>query len=182
MFSLHMLLQQQDGLLPLLQPHFQVVDLLLLLLQLLLEAIIALLQRLAERLRRTVKAHHRGGGEQLSSGRRTVGCEKSCRPSSSRSSVSQTGGSSCQRSSRFLVALKVNGLIPSLITAHKGLDGSQAEVQLLLLLSDFVCCVTGSIRNLRHRSLGHKIINGCWPLNSMRFGAAAMTKKSLKVV
>lgn len=53
MFSLHMLLQQQDGLLPLLQPHFQVVDLLLLLQQLLLEAIIALLQRLAERLRRT---------------------------------------------------------------------------------------------------------------------------------
>lgn len=53
MFSLRMLLQQQDGLLPLLQPHFQVVDLLLLLQQLLLEAIIALLQRLAERLRRT---------------------------------------------------------------------------------------------------------------------------------
>lgn len=53
MCSLHMLLQQQDGLFPLLQPHFQVVDLLLLLQQLLLEAIIALLQRLAERLRRT---------------------------------------------------------------------------------------------------------------------------------
>lgn len=53
MFSLHMLLQQQDGLLPLPQPHFQVVDLLLLLQQLLLQAIIALLQRLAERLRRT---------------------------------------------------------------------------------------------------------------------------------
>lgn len=48
-----MLLQQQDGLLPLLQPQFQVVDLPLLLQQLLLEAIIALLQRLTERLWRT---------------------------------------------------------------------------------------------------------------------------------
>lgn len=48
-----MLLQQQDGLLPLLQPHFQVVDLLLLLQKLLLEAIITLLQRLTERLRGT---------------------------------------------------------------------------------------------------------------------------------
>lgn len=48
-----MLLQQQDGLLPLLQPHFQVVDLLLLLQKLLLEAIITLLKRLTERLQRT---------------------------------------------------------------------------------------------------------------------------------
>lgn len=85
MCSLHMLLQQQDGLLPLLQPHLQVVDLLLLLQQLLLEAIIALLQRLAERLRRTditeVKAHHRGEGSSqrkenssAPAGRQTVGC------------------------------------------------------------------------------------------------------------
>lgn len=48
-----MLLQQQDGLLPLLQPRFQIVDLLLLLQQLLLEAIITLLQGLTEGLRRT---------------------------------------------------------------------------------------------------------------------------------
>lgn len=48
-----MLLQQQDGLLPLLQPRFQIVDLLLLLQQLLLETIITLLQGLTEGLRRT---------------------------------------------------------------------------------------------------------------------------------
>lgn len=164
MVSLHMLLQQQDGLLPLLQPHFQVVDLLLLLQQLLLEATIALLQRLAERLRRTDIAE----------------VKENSRASSSRSSVSQTGGSSCQPSTRFLVAGKVTGLILSLTTALKGLDGSQAEVQLLLLF-DFVCCTTERHRYLRHGSLGHKLINGCWPLNSMRLGSAAMSRKCINV-